>query len=501
MGRGVAIVIGGAVAKGAFAAGALAVLTEKLTEDGTPIRRLVGTSSGALNATMIAAGVRAGDPVDAAKKLTHLWEDKATAWRIVAPNLASWFRWRGVSGTGRIIDLLNAECPGPASSPAAPVSLRIVVTPLAGVDPKRTTFEHVERFEGADLDDKEKRDRVFHAAAASAAFPFAFEPVAVHGVGPCVDGGVVNNTPIGEAIDQDPEIDVVYVISADPAGMLLKQKDAWKLGGFDLVARLVEMLIDERLTRDLAEARAVNAWVGTLKRLVATGGLTPAARDEVVHGLYPNREPAAFRHIEIVEIRPEQQLKGNPFKGFFCGDLRRDYVEQGRAAARAALRLANKNKSGRTLFAGKKEAGSDPYGPEQIGQLLDAVHARAGGDFPHLLVVDDDTDIRESVIEILEGEGFTVAGAVHGADGLAQARERRPDLIVLDMMMPVMDGREFLAALRSDPALATIPVVTMAGDFAVESGPTPPRPAAPGLRGVRLPEEGTDVPEAKRHSP
>jgi predicted acylesterase/phospholipase RssA len=337
MGRGAAIVIGGAVAKGAFAAGALAVLTEKLSEEGTPIRRLVGTSSGALNATMIAGGVRAGDPVDAAKKLTRLWEEKANVWRIVEPDLASWLHRRGLSGTGRIIDLLEAECPGPASPPAAPVSLRIVVTPLAGVDPKRTTFEHVERFEGPDLDDKEKRDRVFQAAAASAAFPFAFEPVALHGVGPCVDGGVVNNTPIGEAIDRDPEIDVVYVISVDPAEMSLKQKDAEALGGVDLALRLVEMLIDERLTRDLAEARAVNAWVETLKRLVATGALTPAARDEVVHGLYPNREPAAFRHIEIVEIRPEQQLKGNPFKGFFDGALRHSYVEQGRMAAHAAL--------------------------------------------------------------------------------------------------------------------------------------------------------------------
>lgn len=337
MGRGAAIVIGGAVAKGAFAAGALAVLTEKLSEEGTPIRRLVGTSSGALNATMIAGGVRAGDPVDAAKKLTRLWEEKANVWRIVEPDLASWLHRRGLSGTGRIIDLLEAECPGPASPPAAPVSLRIVVTPLAGVDPKRTTFEHVERFEGPDLDDKEKRDRVFQAAAASAAFPFAFEPVALHGVGPCVDGGVVNNTPIGEAIDRDPEIDVVYVISVDPAEMSLKQKDAEALGGVDLALRLVEMLIDERLTRDLAEARAVNAWVETLKRLVATGALTPAARDEVVHGLYPNRVPAAFRHIEIVEIRPEQQLKGNPFKGFFDGALRHSYVEQGRMAAHAAL--------------------------------------------------------------------------------------------------------------------------------------------------------------------
>ena len=76
---------------------------------------------------------------------------------------------------------------------------------------------------------------MFQAAAASAAFPFAFEPVTLQEVGPCVDGGIVNNTPIGEAIDQDPEAGIVYVISADPADMLLKQSDAAALGGLDLV--------------------------------------------------------------------------------------------------------------------------------------------------------------------------------------------------------------------------------------------------------------------------
>ena len=82
----------------------------------------------------------------------------------------------------------------------------------------------------------------------------------------------------------------------------------------------------------------MNAWVETLKRLVAAGALTPAARDEVVHGLYPNRDPAAFRYVKIVEIRPEQRLEGSSFKGFFNGELRHRYIEQGRAAAHAAVR-------------------------------------------------------------------------------------------------------------------------------------------------------------------
>jgi hypothetical protein len=70
--------------------------------------------------------------------------------------------------------------------------------------------------------------------------------------------------------------------------------------------------------------------------------------------------------------------------------------------------------------------------------LLDAVRARVGSGPAHVLVVEDDADIRPALIRVFEMEGFTVAGVVHGADGLAQARERRPDLVLLDMMMPVM---------------------------------------------------------------
>ena len=242
---------------------------------------------------------------------------------------------RGASGTRRIVDLLRRECPLPTSPASQHVSLRIVVAPLAGVGTKRTTFEHVERFEGADLDHSESRERVFEAAAASAAFPFAFGPVTLADVGPCVDGGVVNNTPIGEAIDQDPGIDVVYVVAAEPADMCLGPRRAAALGGSDLLLRLVEMLIDERLTRDLAEARAVNGWVATLARLEASGALAPGARDEVIRGLYPRRDPRAFRQVDVVEIRPREPLEGSSFAAFFRPGLRRRYLEAGRAAAQA----------------------------------------------------------------------------------------------------------------------------------------------------------------------
>jgi CheY-like chemotaxis protein len=78
-----------------------------------------------------------------------------------------------------------------------------------------------------------------------------------------------------------------------------------------------------------------------------------------------------------------------------------------------------------------------------------------------LLIVDDEVAILEALMDILSVEGYEVATAANGAEGLQQVGRDRPDLILLDLMMPVMDGQEMLRRLKDDPALRTIPVVVM----------------------------------------
>jgi CheY-like chemotaxis protein len=80
-----------------------------------------------------------------------------------------------------------------------------------------------------------------------------------------------------------------------------------------------------------------------------------------------------------------------------------------------------------------------------------------------VMVVDDDVCIRELVIEILGGEGFTAVGAQNGAEALRHLRQEhlQPALILLDLMMPVMNGRQFRIEQLRDPSLAGIPVVVM----------------------------------------
>jgi CheY-like chemotaxis protein len=87
-----------------------------------------------------------------------------------------------------------------------------------------------------------------------------------------------------------------------------------------------------------------------------------------------------------------------------------------------------------------------------------------------LLVVEDDENIRESLSDLLRDEGATPTTAANGHEALQELRTSRvPDLILLDLMMPVMDGWEFRVEQRSDEALATIPLIAMSADMSAKA--------------------------------
>lgn len=76
-----------------------------------------------------------------------------------------------------------------------------------------------------------------------------------------------------------------------------------------------------------------------------------------------------------------------------------------------------------------------------------------------VLVVDDEEDIVQLISYNLKKEGFRVLSAFHGTQAISLAQEHHPDAIVLDVMMPEIDGFEVCRRLRSDPATATLPVI------------------------------------------
>lgn len=79
-----------------------------------------------------------------------------------------------------------------------------------------------------------------------------------------------------------------------------------------------------------------------------------------------------------------------------------------------------------------------------------------------ILIVEDEAPLRNAIADILAFEGFTVFQAKNGQEGLDIALKEHPNLILLDLMMPVMDGLTMLEKLRSDPDWgATAPVILL----------------------------------------
>jgi signal transduction histidine kinase/CheY-like chemotaxis protein len=98
-----------------------------------------------------------------------------------------------------------------------------------------------------------------------------------------------------------------------------------------------------------------------------------------------------------------------------------------------------------------------PAGPDPVAKAATNGSRPPGNDC--VLVVDDDATARELIAEQLKAEGFSVVTAAGGLEGLKLAKDLRPMVITLDVMMPDLDGWSVLAALRQDPDLAEIPVI------------------------------------------
>jgi DNA-binding response OmpR family regulator len=78
-----------------------------------------------------------------------------------------------------------------------------------------------------------------------------------------------------------------------------------------------------------------------------------------------------------------------------------------------------------------------------------------------VLIVDDDRDCLQLVKDFLESKGFITVTAFEGETGLAKAKQLLPDLIILDVMMPIMDGIKVLQKLKQDASTQKIPVIML----------------------------------------
>ena len=86
-----------------------------------------------------------------------------------------------------------------------------------------------------------------------------------------------------------------------------------------------------------------------------------------------------------------------------------------------------------------------------------------------VLVVDDEQDIRKSLVDILFYAGYDVVEAADGEAAVEQACKEYPDIILMDVMMPVMDGLDALRRLRNNPDTQEIPVILLTAVDAVKA--------------------------------
>jgi CheY-like chemotaxis protein len=109
-----------------------------------------------------------------------------------------------------------------------------------------------------------------------------------------------------------------------------------------------------------------------------------------------------------------------------------------------------------------------PFTSEQLTRAVSTAAGQRGTGEPsgesgmvEVLVIDDDEDSRRVACRILGERGIRVRESVDGETGLVEMRVRPPDVVVLDLMMPVLDGFGVLATMRADPLLSSIPVVVL----------------------------------------
>ncbi len=323
--RTIALVLAGAVAQGAFEVGAI----RALVRTDVRIARIVAASAGALNGTVLASALRRREPVAGGEMLAELWREHASWSAVFHTSFRDLLRREGLSDQKRLLELLRGYISPSQPVDAQAINLRLIVAALRGCQGAigarpATTFESMRDFDSEDFATPAGLERVFTAAVASAAFPLVFAPVEIDGIGPCVDGGAVNNTPMKWALDGPlgAEIDAVVVVTTS-----VEHRTAAPdvTGLAPLAGHLADMLVDERLYRDLREAAETNAGLTALDRMVADGKLTAALLGEIkqVLGL------ADRRAVDIVCIRPATELPGNAFAGFFDAGLRRAYLDIG----------------------------------------------------------------------------------------------------------------------------------------------------------------------------
>lgn len=329
----VALILTGAVTRGAFEAGVLKVLADR----GVVVRQILAASSGALNGTAYAAGVRSRREAVLANRLVDLWLNSGDLCSILNVRLGALLRGRGVSDQKKLLELFRRYVT-PSDIPfPAPIGLHIFVAPLRGVEAAigpwpATTYVSAVSFQDEDFDTSGGLEEVFTAATASSAFPGIFTPVDVPGLGPCVDGGFVNGTPLRDirSLALGATVDTLFIVAPTPLHADESQRD---YAGLGILGHVIDMLFTEHAHADMHDVHWTNTALLGLEDLARERGWGAAEITDIkaAMGLQDRRV------LELVTIRPRVLLPGGIFSGLTSKETRRCYVQLGMERATEVL--------------------------------------------------------------------------------------------------------------------------------------------------------------------
>jgi signal transduction histidine kinase/CheY-like chemotaxis protein len=185
-------------------------------------------------------------------------------------------------------------------------------------------------------------------------------------------------------------------------------------------------------------------------------------------GISPSDQPKVFERFKQVGDTLTDKPKGTGLGLPICKEIVEHHA--GHIWVESAIGKGSTFSFSLPLQAGApvQEGRSTPPPPIELAalirQLRDQVEVAAPRTTerqPHILVVDDDANIRELLTQEFTEAGYSVAVAGDGREALAQVRRERPDLILLDVMMPEMNGFDVAAVLKNDPTTMEIPIVIL----------------------------------------
>ncbi|MDP3934799.1 MAG: response regulator [Candidatus Giovannonibacteria bacterium] len=141
-----------------------------------------------------------------------------------------------------------------------------------------------------------------------------------------------------------------------------------------------------------------------------------------------------------------------------------DVLEKVEKVLGAPASLKSDFKPARPAGGSPKKSDFFPAGASSSAKTSEASAAKNSGSAKEgakILIVEDDKFLRDLIVQKLKREGFATSEAVDGEEGLKIAKEKRPDIILLDLILPGLDGFEVLRRMKSDASTASIPVIVL----------------------------------------